>query len=88
MGIRGLLHHLDSYGERVGLQSTLDKETAPSERAAVIDGPALAYHIYNSSLAARAAQTSNALQAVPTYAEVGTAAVQWLQQLKVAGFNM
>ena len=62
-------------------------ESASRNCDAVVDGPALAYHAYSRALALRST-ARNALEAIPSYREVGDVAVAWLDLLQEHGINV
>lgn len=68
MGIPHLTLHLRPYADYTKNLSNQD---------VVIDGPALAYHIYLLCLTLRPG-AKNAFEAAPTYAELGEAVTLWL----------
>lgn len=57
------------------------------ERQIIIDGPGLAYHVYNKILAYKP-RTLNAVDAIPTYSEIGNAAISFLDELASYGLRM
>ncbi|CAD0040469.1 unnamed protein product [Aureobasidium pullulans] len=82
MGIPHLTHSLSPYGDKV----VLPQNPANHENA-IIDGPSLAYHVFYVCIARRTG-TRNALEAAPTYQELGQAAVDWLEQIEQYGLKM
>ena len=76
MGIPHLGAHLQPYAE-----------AGPLIGDAVVDGPALAYHVYSICLNNRPAAT-NAFEAAPTYNEIGKTAIAWLDGLATSGIQM
>ncbi|KAK8254042.1 XPG domain containing-domain-containing protein [Phyllosticta capitalensis] len=96
MGIQRLLITLQDYGSSVEL-GTAYAHAAPSgrrlepqqdtKRHVVIDGPGLAYFAYERAFAARSC-SSNAFEATPSYAEVGTVAVDFLSVLEKHGLSI
>lgn len=50
----------------------------------IVDGPGLCYHIHYKCLAARP-EARNALEAAPSYEELGEAAIEWLDGLQKTG---
>jgi len=89
MGVPHLMHHLQAYGQKIILErSTGDGQPEPVPiRNAIIDGPALAYHLYSVCQSRRGA-ARNALDATPSYQELGSATVPWLEQLEQFGVRM
>ena len=85
MGIPHLTHHLSPYATRVLLPQQSSNERNP--RNVVIDGPALAYHVYYLCLSRRGG-ARNAYEAIVPYTELGQAAVSWLEQLEQYGVSM
>lgn len=53
----------------------------------IVDGPGLAYHIYYKCLPLRPT-ARNALEASPSYQELGHAAITWLTHLETCGLAM
>ena len=84
MGIPQLLNHLRSYASPFALPP--DGRGA-NESTAIIDGPGLAYHAYHRALSRRTT-ARNALEAAPSYAEIGHIAVTWLKTLDQHGLRM
>ncbi|KAK6001833.1 hypothetical protein QM012_002323 [Aureobasidium pullulans] len=82
MGIPHLTHSLSPYGDKV----VLPQHPANHENA-IIDGPSLAYHVFYVCLARRSS-ARNALEAAPTYQELGQAAVDWLEQIEQYGLKI
>lgn len=82
MGIPHLTHSLSPYGDKV----VLPQNPANHENA-IIDGPSLAYHVFYVCIARRTG-ARNALEAAPTYQELGQAAVDWLEQIEQFGLKM
>lgn len=77
MGIRGLIRHVRPFAHSASLR---DQEV-------VIDGPAFAHHVYHLCLGARGT-ANNALEAAPSYGELVTAAIAWLEDLKANRVSM
>ncbi|MBE7179733.1 MAG: hypothetical protein INR71_00740 [Terriglobus roseus] len=73
------------------LGTTLDfrpgKRPDDTKPRAVFDGPALAHHVYYCLLA-RATRARHALEAVPSYHQVCSAVVDWLDTLRLQGVTM
>lgn len=82
MGIPHLTRSLSPYGEKVVLPQHPEKH-----ENAIIDGPSLAYHVFYVCIARRTS-ARNALEATPTYQELGQAAVNWLEQIEQYGLKM
>jgi len=76
MGVPHLINHLKPY-------ATL----APLDGDAVVDGPALAYHVYYICLNNRP-MARNPLEATPTYEEIGRTSLAWLEGLEANGISM
>ena len=87
MGIPHLTRHLQPYGEKIVYPKRESKTDAGPSTAAIIDGPALAYHCFYACLA-RNTRARNALEAMPSYQTLGDAAVTWLDQVESYGFKM
>lgn len=89
MGIPRLTQHLSPYATKVVFQhqdASHDGEQRMATRV-VIDGPALAYHVYYVCLS-RHGKARNALEAIPSYHDIGSATVRWLEQFEEYGFSM
>ncbi|KAK4998458.1 hypothetical protein LTR66_002323 [Elasticomyces elasticus] len=84
MGIQGLLHAVQPYATRITF--THDSQSDGTE-SAIIDGPGLAYDVYNRCLT-RQCGARNAFEALPSYGEVGAAAVAWLEGLEQHGLKV
>jgi len=84
MGIPHLLNHLRSYASPFALPSD---EKVANESTAIIDGPGLAYHAYHRALSRRT-NARNALEAAPSYDELGHIAVAWLKTLEQHDLSM
>lgn len=83
MGVPGLTKALQPFG------TTIDISASPQPRRAVIDGPALSHHMYHKLLAVQGeGRARNALQAMPSYAEVCSAVVSWLDALQGHGVTV
>ncbi|KAG9899600.1 hypothetical protein KCV05_g16514, partial [Aureobasidium melanogenum] len=82
MGIPHLTHSLSPYGDKVVLPQNPTKH-----ENAIIDGPSLAYHVFYVCIARRTS-ARNALEAAPTYQELGQAAVNWLEQIEQYGLKI
>ena len=82
MGIPHLTHSLSPYGDKVVLP-----QHPASHQNAIIDGPSLAYHVFSVCIARRTG-ARNALEATPTYQELGQAAVNWFEQIETYGLKM
>lgn len=70
MGIPNLITHLRPYAELDNLRGDV-----------IIDGPALAYHVYFLCLSLRSG-AKNPFEASPTYQELGEAVILWLTCLE------
>lgn len=85
MGIPHLLHHLQPYATKVFLTpSDHGNQQEPPEstsRHAIIDGPALAYHVYYICVNKREG-ARNAFEVIPSYRELGSATLAWLDQIQ------
>lgn len=83
MGIPHLISYLQPYATPTILgdesAARTEKDSPPQPR--VIDGPALAYHIYHVCLAKRQ-DARNALEATPSYEEIIYCTVRWLNKLR------
>ena len=76
MGFPHLITFLEPYAVREGL--------ARRASCVVIDGPGFAYHVYHIYLNANPG-VCNPLAAIPTYKELGDAAIAWLDGLRKTG---
>jgi hypothetical protein len=74
MGIPHLTTFLRPYAELESLAG----------RDAVVDGPGLCYYVYYLCLS-RIADARNPFEAAPSYAELGDAAISWLEGLRESG---
>lgn len=74
MGIRGLTARLKPYASRAGLRGR-----------AVIDGPALAYHILHTC---RVELASSTTLEEPSYSALGSRAIKWLDSLHDCGLEL
>ncbi|KAI9682799.1 MAG: hypothetical protein M1822_006289 [Bathelium mastoideum] len=83
MGIPHLTANLKPYASSVTFPPP-NPETRPNEARVVIDGPALAHHIYQERLKDRAKATSLA-KTFPSYREIGDAVIEWLFRLRTYG---
>ncbi|KAF4544973.1 DNA replication initiation factor cdc45 protein [Lasiodiplodia theobromae] len=90
MGIPRLLHHMQDFGISVELGTAWQKATSRSptedldEKHVVVDGPSLAYHAYHRAVAGRY-HARNALEAMPSHAEVAETALHFLTTLESHG---
>ncbi|KAK5003256.1 hypothetical protein LTR28_010393 [Elasticomyces elasticus] len=84
MGIQGLLHAVQPYATRITF--THDTQSNGTE-SAIIDGPGLAYDVYNRCLTLQCG-ARNAFEALPSYGDVGAAAVAWLEDLEQHGLKV
>jgi hypothetical protein len=73
MGIPRLRQLLEPYAEQVDLKG----------RDIIIDGPGLAYHVLHDDF-----KPATSLFTLPTYTDLGQAAVRWLDQLTKSGANV
>ncbi|KAL9010128.1 MAG: hypothetical protein Q9173_004906, partial [Seirophora scorigena] len=93
MGIPRLTGHLEPYMvplilgyQTVNFSEDLVK-ISTSLTPIIIDGPGLAYHIYNRLLAHRSAYLKG-LDAIPSYGEIGRAFITYLDTLKSHNCHM
>jgi hypothetical protein len=87
MGIPHLTAYLRPYATPVTWQRRGSTSDAALPEELIIDGPALAYHIYYQCLALRSG-AGNALEAFPTYAELEIAVVLWLENIETFGLSV
>ena len=81
----GQLQHY-SISTTLGHKSTHRNENSGDDTVPlkfVIDGPALAYHIYY-----RLSHRSNALEALPSYGQIGQATIAFLSELEAHHVQM
>lgn len=77
MGIPHLITYLEPYAESQPLAG----------QDVVIDAPALAYHVYHICMGMKTG-ARGAFQAIPSYAEISTLAIEWLDALEEHGVVM
>ncbi|KAG8631864.1 hypothetical protein KVT40_001004 [Elsinoe batatas] len=82
MGIPGLTRKAEEHAERVVFERDSHKG-----RQAILDGPALAYHVLNLCISQRE-QRKSPFDDVPTYEELARSTVQWLRLLSKYGFEI
>ena len=93
MGIPHLAQLLQPYAVStiLGCKSEQCKshraDSAGSARIIIIDGPALAYHVYYNVLKEKSSLL-NAFDAIPTYTETGIAFLTYLEELESYGLVM
>lgn len=80
MGIPGLTAKLQPYAVPAKLGSYHLDASQDTSRV-IIDGPSLAYHIYYRLLACKSASL-NALDAAPSYHDIGQGALVFLDALR------
>ncbi|KAI4184651.1 MAG: hypothetical protein LQ346_006070, partial [Caloplaca aetnensis] len=93
MGIPRLVGHLQPYAVTFNLgygavdsgDHATDPSTSPSP--IIIDGPSLAYQVYQR-LFAHHATSLKGLEAIPSYSQIGTAAIAYLDCLETHGCHM
>ncbi|KAL8645156.1 MAG: hypothetical protein Q9210_006865, partial [Variospora velana] len=89
MGIPRLTGHLEPYSVPLilGHQAVTSSEDVLDASASltpiIVDGPALAYHIYHRLLAHRSASLQGRLDAIPSYDEIGRASIAYLDTLEL-----
>jgi len=83
MGIQGLTSKLEGYSHR----TTLSTNEPPTTRIALIDGPALAYHILTQCMNQRD-NVISPLDCIPLYADIAAGVMEWLDRLALHGFEM
>ena len=89
MGIPRLIGLLNPYSVSVSLGCS-NEECSIHPRSSsplIIDGPGLAYAIYYRLLACKPTHL-NALDAQPSYNEIGNATLRFLEQLRECGVAM
>jgi len=70
MGIQGLARRLEPYATRFSSDEL-------NGYSAVIDGPALAYYAHKLALVA-----STSVSRIPSYSDINTEAINWLNSLE------
>lgn len=85
MGIPRLLGYLEPYASTVKFKSTDNYGAAGG--GAVVDGPALAYHVFRDASARRHTVESTGRDAL-SYKEIGDAVLQWLSALEAHTVHM
>ena len=86
MGIPRLTTQISPYGEPV-TWTKQEQDATNHQGDVIIDGPSFAYYIHKLCLANKS-NARNALEALPTYPELGEAAITWLKQIETFGFRM
>lgn len=88
MGIPGLTARLASYAKSINWRQSLRQPTGDplsdndtKEDLLIIDGPALAYHIYHRCVAAHS-HAKNAFDAFPSYDEISQTLLAWLEHIE------
>ena len=88
MGIRRLTSCLEPYSVPglLGCRDLPCPTHSPQihSNCVIIDGPGLAYHVFYRILAHKP-ESWNALDAMPTYKEVGELTILWLRELRMHG---
>ena len=89
MGIRRLTTYLEPYATAatIGCSNSTCSVHEDGPTSMVIDGPGLAYHIFYRILAWKPASW-HALDALPSYKEIGDATLLFLQELSKHGIVM
>lgn len=80
MGIPSLTAKLQPYGASAQL-GTYHRTKSQETSKVIIDGPSLAYHIYDRLLACKPASL-NAWDAIPSYEELGRGTLVFLDALR------
>ena len=93
MGIPRLISYLQPYSVPAVLgcktpQCSEHHRDHPSDNGkVVIDGPGFAFHVFYALLACKP-PSLNPFDATPSYAEIGQAAIAFLQELRLYGLTM
>lgn len=90
MGIPRLTTQISPYGVPITYKKQAQgslEVVAESAGDVIIDGPSFAYYIHKLCLTTKS-NARNALEALPTYPELGETAVEWLRQLETFGLRM
>lgn len=85
MGIPHLAHHLQPHGTKLVLSRATPG--TGDQIPAIIDGPSLAYQCLYVCLS-RNSSARNAIEAAPSYKELGEAAISWLEQIEQFGLKV
>lgn len=94
MGIPRLMTHLRSWARLETVDGSANEPRPDEEqtwrRRAIIDGPALAYHVYYAYLArpGGAASPPTTAPSCSPYRDLGRAVVAWLDRLRSCGLTM
>lgn len=86
MGIPHLAQQLQPHGTKV-LLSRASTSDGSNPTPAIIDGPSLAYHCFYVCLS-RQSSARNSYEALPSYKDLGEAAVSWLEQIEQYGMKV
>lgn len=86
MGIPRLTTQISPYGESIIWKKQVQR-LVEHQGDVIIDGPSFAYYIHKLCLTTKS-NARNALEALPTYPELGEAAVTWLNQIESFGLHM
>lgn len=84
MGIPGLTARLAPYASPIKWERLPEHQASECDKARdliIIDGPALAYHIYHRCLREHG-HAKNAFDAFPSYGEVSQTLLAWLEQVE------
>ncbi|KAL8900125.1 MAG: hypothetical protein Q9207_005848, partial [Kuettlingeria erythrocarpa] len=93
MGIPRLAGHLQPYAVTSSLgckavdSSDQPNDTSPSPSSIIIDGPSLAYQVYQR-LFAHHATSLKGLDAIPSYSQIGEAVIAYLDGLETYACNI
>lgn len=88
MGIQGLTARLTAYGKPVTWLKRKDaSDTSEKSDSLIIDGPALAYHVYYQCLASNTS-ARNAFEALPLYQDISDTLVCFLGELESFGLSI
>lgn len=87
MGIPRLTALLHPYAAKTEWKRQNTPSAQDSGSKLVIDGPALAYFIYYQCLTSKSSAT-NALEAMPSYARLAEAVVEWLNEIERFGVTV
>lgn len=84
MGIPHLIAQIRPYAKSISWTAEVRGADDKKRDNLIIDGPSLAYYIYHRCLATKT-DARTALDAIPTYTELGKATVEWLEKMETFG---
>ena len=87
MGIHGLRTQLAPYTAPISWKLSDAHETAQTITGLIFDGPGFAYWIYHQCLPTDG-DVGHVFQQVPSYDQIATSAIQWLEKFQSYGLKM